>query len=233
MTAPQSPRPGDPPLSAPAEPAICPLCAAPAPPEFALREGRRYLRCSRCSLTFLDPAFRLGPAAERARYETHNNAPDDPGYRAFLARLAVPLLKRLSPGARGLDFGSGPGPTLSGMLSEAGFPTRIWDPFFAPDHSALEERYDFVTCSETAEHFHRPGDEFRRLDGLLRPGGWLGVMTGVLHPEQDFGTWWYVRDPTHVAFYAPATLQWIAERHRWTLEVVAPSVILFQKGVDL
>ena len=35
-------------------------------------------------------------------------------------------------------------------------------------------------CSETAEHFREPRVEFARFDALLRPGGVLGVMTGML-----------------------------------------------------
>ena len=162
------------------------------------------------------------------RYRQHRNRPDDPAYRAFLARLADPLIPRIPRGARGLDYGSGPGPTLSVMMEEAGFTMRIWDPFFAPDPAPLEETYDFVTCTETAEHFHDPGREFRRLAGLLRPGGWLGLMTGILRPDVDFREWWYVRDPTHVAFYAPETLEWVADRHGWLLHDVASTVVLFQ-----
>lgn len=178
----------------------------------------------------MHPSQRPDAAAERARYAEHNNRPDDPGYRAFLGKLAIPLAHRLAPGAQGLDYGSGPGPTLSGMLTEAGFPTRIWDPFFAPDPRVLEDRYDFITCTETAEHFYWPGEEFRRLDALLAPGGWLGLMTGIFHPDQDFATWWYVRDPTHVVFYSPETLEWIARHHGWALVVLGPTAVLFRKG---
>ena len=208
----------------------CPLCGHPGAPPFVERDGRTYLRCPACRLAFLDPALRLAPDAERARYAEHENDPDDPRYRAFLHRLAAPLTARLPAGARGLDYGAGPGPTLSVMLTEAGFPTRIWDPFFAPDPAVLDARYDFVTCTETAEHFFRPAQEFARLDGLLEPGGWLGLMTGILHPDIDFDTWWYPRDPTHVAFYAPETLAWIAERHGWAYYPVASTVALFRKG---
>ena len=207
----------------------CPLCATPSAPLFGVREGRRYHRCGVCRLVFMDPAFHLGAEAERARYSEHNNDPDDPRYRAFLERLAVPLMERLPPGARGLDYGSGPGPTLSLILTGAGFPTVDWDPYFASDRSVLTGVYDFVTCSETAEHFFRPQEEFRRLDALLAPGGWLGIMTGIFHPDVDFQEWWYVRDPTHVAFYAPETLEWIGARHGWEPVAVGPAVVLFRK----
>ena len=207
----------------------CPLCAHRDPPAFARVDGVPYRRCPTCRLVFVEPDHRPGRVEERARYETHENHPEDEGYRAFLHRLAGPLMERLEPGARGLDYGSGPGPTLSVMLEERGFSMRIYDPFFAPDAEALRARYDFVTCTETIEHFHHPGRELDRLDGLVRAGGWLGVMTRVFTEDVDFESWWYVRDPTHVAFYAPETLAWIGDRFGWTLERPARDVALFNK----
>jgi hypothetical protein len=166
---------------------------------------------------------------ERARYESHENDPDDPRYREFLDRLAQPLTRHLDRGMEGLDYGAGPGPTLSLMLTERGYPTRHWDPFFAPDPEPLQRRYDFVTCTETAEHFFQPGRELDRLDGLLRSPGWLGIMTQLLEDDDGFQEWWYVGDPTHVSFYRPETLEWIAADRGWTLTVEGPSVAVFRK----
>lgn len=208
--------------------AQCPLCEAHAH-AFVTVDGRRYLRCPRCLLTFLHPAQRLSHEAEHARYLTHRNDPDDPGYRAFLDRVATPLGERLAPGAEGLDYGSGPGPTLSVMLAERGFPTADFDPFFAADPAPLQRKWDFVTCTETAEHFFHPGAEFARLHQLLRPGGLLAVMTRPLDDDAGFAEWWYRRDPTHVAFYRPETFRWIEGRWPWTLESPAPTVFLFRR----
>ncbi|HEX6640119.1 MAG TPA: class I SAM-dependent methyltransferase, partial [Thermoanaerobaculia bacterium] len=185
--------------------------------------------CDTCGLTFVEPAQRPSTEAERARYATHRNDPDDAGYRAFLWRAAGPLLERLAPGAEGLDYGSGPGPTLSRMMREAGHPTADYDPFFAPDAAALARTYDFVTCTETAEHFFDPAAELDRIDGLLRPGGWLALMTTMRDDTLDFADWWYARDPTHVCFYRPRTMEWIAHRHGWQLERPHPNVALFRK----
>lgn len=207
----------------------CTLCGAGASRPFDEVRGVRFLHCSACDLVWQHPDQRLDSAAERQHYDTHENSPDDPGYRAFLNRLAEPLMQRLQPGARGLDYGSGPGPTLSVMLEECGFPTRLYDPFFAPDTSVLRDCYDFVACTETAEHFHAPGREFRRLDALLKPGGLLGLMTGIRLPHHDFETWHYVRDPTHVSFYSPQTLAWIAAHHGWELELPSRDVAIFRK----
>jgi SAM-dependent methyltransferase len=174
------------------------------------------------------PEDRPSPEAERRHYETHENDPEDPRYRAFLDRLALPLADRLAPGAEGLDYGSGPGPALARMLSERGFPMALYDPLFAPDEAVLGRTYDFVTCTETAEHFSRPGEEFRRLGRLLRPGGWLGVMTEVVDEARPFADWRYARDPTHVCFYRAETLAWIARTHGWRLERPHRNVALFR-----
>lgn len=115
------------------------------------------------------------------------------------------------------------------MLAEQGFRVAIYDPYFAPDDAALCRSYDFITCTEVVEHLHSPGDEFDRLNRLLRPGGWLGVMTEVLREGRAFERWHYVRDPTHVCFYRPKTMQWIARHYGWVLHVPHPNVALFQK----
>jgi hypothetical protein len=207
----------------------CPLCAAPAATVYASLRGVDYHRCAVCELTFMDPSHRPSVAGERARYDTHRNDPGDVRYRAFLDRLAVPLAARLAPGAHGLDYGSGPGPTLSLMLEERGFHMSLYDPYYAPHRAALERRYDFITCTEVVEHFFEPGAEFERLDGLLNSGGWLGVMTGMLHDDVVFDDWHYARDPTHVCFYRPRTMEWIADRYGWTVERPARTVVLFGK----
>ena len=208
----------------------CPLCGRAETEALPSVRGRRYRACPRCHLAFMLPVHHLDAAAERRVYEQHRNDPADPQYRAFLDRLARPLADRLAPGARGLDYGAGPGPALAAMLGERGHPTDVYDPIYAPDAGLLARRYDFVTCTEAAEHFRHPGAEFERLHQLLRPGGWLGLMTQWRLPGRDFAAWRYVHDPTHVCFYGPGTLAWIARQHGWRLHCPAPHVALFQRG---
>lgn len=207
----------------------CPLCGSADLSPLRHGTGKEYLRCAGCALVHLHPRHRPAPEEEHAHYRLHENAPSDAGYRAFLNRLAAPLLGRLPPAAEGLDYGAGPGPTLSVMLEEAGHRAAVYDPFFAPDARALERTYDFVTCTEAVEHFHAPRAEWMRLDRLLRPGGWLGVMTEFRLPETDFAAWWYPRDPTHVCFYAEGTLRWIARWRGWEVEIPRKNVALFRK----
>lgn len=207
----------------------CPVCEGPHGHPFQTIDGRAYARCTQCEATFLLPAYWPTPEAERAEYELHRNSPDDAGYRAFLARLAEPLLQRLAPGSSGLDFGCGPGPVLAGVLREAGHRVALYDPFFHPDDAALDEHHDFVTCTEVVEHFHHPAAEFRRLNDLLKPGGWLAVMTRFQTDDARFAQWHYRRDPTHVVFYRRATFEHLAQVHGWACEVPAPNVVLMRK----
>ncbi len=209
--------------------AQCPLCESAGAALHARVGEWRFFRCDECRLTFRDPAQLPDADEERRHYALHENRPDDPGYRRFLERLASALGAVLPPGAVGIDFGSGPGPTLSFMLTERGFPTTQYDPVFAPARQVLERRYHFVTCTEVVEHLHRPRETFHRVDGLLRSGGWLGVMTELRRPEHDFERWWYVRDPTHVAFYERGTFDWIAAWLGWRVRHAARNVILLRK----
>lgn len=177
----------------------------------------------------MDPAHRPDKAAERAEYLLHRNEVGDAQYRKFLARLASPLLLRLRAGSSGLDYGCGPGPALAAMLMEAGHPTAVYDPLFFNHPERLEAQYDFVTCTEVAEHFHHPFDEFACFDSLLKPGGWLAVMTRFQTDDAAFARWHYRRDPTHVVFYREKTLRAIAARHGWHCEFPCANVVLMQK----
>jgi SAM-dependent methyltransferase len=118
---------------------------------------------------------------------------------------------------------------LAAMLREAGHSVALYDPFFARDPSVLDGDYDFIVCSETVEHFHRPAEEFARLDRMLRHGGWLGIMTSFQPADEDFADWHYRRDPTHVVFYSAATFHWLALRFDWQCEIPRPDVVLMQK----
>lgn len=208
----------------------CPVCEASAARLFLRVDTRDYWRCRACQSTFLDPAQLPDPDAERAQYQLHHNKPGDEGYRRFLGRLATPLLERLPPVRHSLDYGCGPGPALAAMLREAGHLVALYDPFFFDDLTVLTESYDFITCTEVAEHFHRPAEEFRRLNSLLRPGGLLAVMTSFQTDDARFVNWHYRRDPTHVVFYREATFHHLAGQYGWTCEIPGQHVVLLRKG---
>lgn len=208
---------------------VCPLCATAPPTRYHRDRTRAYWQCPCCALVFVPPTAHLDAPAEKAVYDLHENDPTDLGYRRFLARLTNPLLARLTQGDRGLDFGCGPGPALAGMLHEAGMTMRLYDPFYEPDNTVWQRRYDFITATEVVEHLYHPAHEWDRLFAALKPGGWLGVMTKRVRNRAAFAKWHYITDPTHVCFYSEGTFRWIAERWRAELLLVGADVALLQK----
>lgn len=208
----------------PCEP--CPVCRAKLTDPLQHVAPYDYWKCANCWSIFVQPDQRPSAQAEASHYALHDNRVDDPRYRRFLSRLADPLLARLAPDSHGLDFGCGPGPALAHMLREAGQRVTVYDPLFFPNEVALEGRYDFIVLSEVAEHLHDPAGVFERLFGLLRPHGILAVMTGFPPPISAFATWHYRRDPTHVVFYQPSTLRWLARRFDADCELPCANVAL-------
>lgn len=228
-TAPSADPSADPIISPIAGAFACPVCTERSARLFATVGGRDYLRCEACRATFLHPDQLPARVIEQREYALHQNQPEDPAYRAFLGHVATPLLARLAPGRHGLDYGCGPGPVLARMLREAGHRVALYDPFFHPDPQALEGHYDFITCTEVAEHFHHPAREFERLDTLLEPGGWLAVGTVFQEHDAAFARWNYRRDPTHVVFYRTHTFVQLAARYRWTPVFPTRNVVLLRK----
>lgn len=191
---------------------------------------RDYYLCSECKLIFVPPDQRLSAEEELSRYEMHENDPEDPNYRKFLNRMFKPMVEKLPEESSGLDFGSGPGPTLHLMFEEAGHLMRIYDPFFANDPSVFEQQYDFITTTETAEHLYRPLLELDRLWECLKPGGYLGVMTRRWTTVEKFKNWHYKNDDTHVIFFHENTFHWIKKRWNAELEIYKKDVVIFRKA---
>ncbi len=206
----------------------CPLCLSSDCHPF-YEDHRNYFRCRVCLLVFVLPHQFVSSSEEKSQYDLHQNSSEDPGYRKFLSRLFVPLSGALAQNSHGLDFGSGPGPTLSVMFEEKGHAMSLYDPFYAPDPDALQQDYDFISASEVVEHLHHPRQELDRLWSCLRPNGTLGIMTKRVIDREAFSTWHYKNDPTHVCFFSLETFSWLAKL--WNASFTAPDkdVVLFTK----
>ena len=163
-------------------------------------------------MVFVPEAQHLDSVREKAEYDKHDNDVTDIGYRRFLSRPFEAVTRTQPPGARGLDFGCGPGPALAMMLEEAGYPTTVYDLYYHPDDSVFEACYDFITLTEVIEHLARPDRVLARLWRHLEPGGCLAIQTQRVRDQSAFREWRYIHDPTHIAFYSEATFRWLA---RW------------------
>lgn len=212
------------------DPPGCPLCGAFGAEPYFQDRFRRYLHCPDCDLVYVPPEDRLDAAAEKARYDLHQNDPDDAGYRQFLLQLSEPMCNRVPEGSQGLDFGCGRGGALARLFGERGRNLIGFDPFYAPDDSVWSRTWDFIAGSEVLEHLHRPDLELERLFRVLKPGGWLGLLTGWRPDRTAFAAWSYLTDPTHVAFYGPRSFESIATRWQAELTLIPPRVALLRKS---
>jgi SAM-dependent methyltransferase len=219
--------------------ATCSLCQRADIPFFAcdLKTGWSYFRCPVCELISRDPQSYLDAAEERSRYAQHENFASQQGYLNFLQPVVDEVLQNVSlePGsaARGLDYGCGPGPVLIELLQSKGFAMQGYDPFFAPEWEGFAALpFDFITCTEAAEHFHHPLAEFARMSQWLKPGGHLIVMTRFYAPASSpevFLGWFYRRDPTHVCFYNEQSFVWLAQTVGFEVSFPRPHVAVLRK----
>lgn len=212
------------------QPGSCPLCGGAQSEAYHADRFREYFLCRECSLVFVPEAIHLSEEREKAEYDLHQNDPLDQGYRRFLSRLCDPLKGRLTAGACGLDFGCGPGPTLSVMFEEAGYAMATYDKFYATDAAVLQGRYDFVTATEVVEHLRRPRFELERLRGLLKDGGLLGIMTKLVADRTAFASWHYKNDLSHICFFSRTTFEWLARQWGARVEFIGKDVILMTMG---
>lgn len=208
---------------------ICPLCNGVDTSDFFQNSDRNFLRCQTCLLVFVPPKHFLSVESEKERYDQHQNSPDDLRYRRFLNRIFQPMKGRLKPASFGLDFGSGPGPTLSVMFQEEGHSMAIYDLFYADNPMVFEWEYDFITTTETIEHLRDPKEDLGRLWGCLKPGGILGVMTSFIEESKPFADWYYKNDLTHICFYTKLTFNWLATHWQTTADFVDDNVVFFLK----
>lgn len=182
-------------------------------------------------MVFKNPDIFISFEEDFKRYSHHQNNENDLGYRKFLNRLLDPLVQFLPEQFCAIDFGCGPGPTLSSMLKEKGGEVIDYDPIFFNNQEALKKTYDVVTSSEVVEHFKDIENDWSQLVGLVKPNGLLAVMTQFfISSKIDYQEWWYKNDPTHVAFYSEETFFYLAQRFQ--LEIIfndLNSVIIFRK----
>ncbi len=206
----------------------CPLCGSIHTESYYINDGSTYLQCKHCSLVFLTKEYHLKDTDEKLRYDQHNNDPKDENYRKFLSKVFNPIISYIKPNTKGLDFGCGPGPTLSLMFEESGFKVDIFDKYYANNQDIFNNKYDFITATEVVEHLHNPGFEIERLFSMLNKDGVLGVMTKMLDDSVDFASWYYKDDPTHICFYSKNTMTYLARKYKAKVDIIG-DVTLFYK----
>lgn len=162
----------------------------------------------------MDSKFFLDHKSESSHYSNHQNIIGDKGYEEYLGKLLFPLLEGHTITGSALDFGCGPTKAMAHLYKKMTGESMVsFDPIFFPDLASLDREYDLICACEVVEHFHCPEKSWDQLVGLLGPGGRLGVRTSALKDGQDFESWSYRFDRTHVAFYSKKTFEWIEKRY--------------------
>ena len=123
---------------------ICTLCNS----TLINKKDEFYYDCNTCKAIVKDKKYHLTASEEKERYETHNNDVNDIRYQNFTSPITNYVMEKFSSEHKGLDFGSGTGPVISSMLEKEGYNITQYDPFFAPDKSALETMYDYIVSCE-------------------------------------------------------------------------------------
>ena len=207
----------------------CPVCHSNDTKIYTKIVSKKYWECFFCFAKFLDRCHFLSIQDEYTHYCTHQNEIYDSKYRKLLSKLSTPLKSNLTNHKVGLDYGCGRGPALAVMLEENGYQMHKYDPFFFPNKNIFSKKFDFITCSETVEHFYNPSSEFIMFDKILKPKGIIAIMTNFLNKDLKFEDWYYRQDPTHVVFYSITTFETIARKRGWEVQFPATNVVLFKK----
>jgi 2-polyprenyl-3-methyl-5-hydroxy-6-metoxy-1,4-benzoquinol methylase len=115
------------------------------------------------------------------------------------------------------------------MARKAGYIMKVYDKFYADDRDILNLTYNFITCTEVAEHLADPAKELGRLWHQLESGGLLVIQTKRVLNDERFKTWFYRDYPTHITFFAQASFEWLAEQWRAVVYFPHDDVAVFVK----
>ena len=175
--------------------------------------NKHYYHCLNCDCIALDPTYFLSLEKENALYNNHQNSLENSGYVKMFEDFLDYFWDDLSNKERSLDFGSGPTPVLSQLLHKRGTYVDCYDKFYQPIKCFENQSYDFITSTEVFEHLDDPQATLTLLANHLKPKGIIALMTLFHQNDQEhFLKWWYRRDPTHIIFYTPKTLEILAKK---------------------
>lgn len=193
---------------------LCVLCQSRTKTIHHPKWGTYYC-CPSCEFISKDDEHLLSKDEEHSQYNLHNNSIDDPGYVVFFYRFLDQAVFPFADGGKeGLDFGSGPSPVLATLLERNhDYQMDIYDLYYAPEKVYEGKTYDLITSTEVVEHLREPLPYFELFSDLMKENSMLAVMT-LFHPndEELFWDWHYMRDPTHISFYKPRTMEYIASQ---------------------
>lgn len=186
-----------------------------------------YQLCTQCELLQTEPPYWLDEAYSQAISQLDTGAVQRNQRDSRLAALLARVLEIKGPC---LDYGGGHGVFVR-MMRDLGFDFRWFDKYadnlYARGFEGTpDDHHALVTAFEVFEHF---ADVRRDLDQLFAPQPAHVLVGTLLHAGHQDGWWYYmVESGQHVAFYAPRTLEWIAQQYGYTV-IAAAEYSLFMR----
>ncbi len=177
-----------------------------------------YCFCNNCDFVFKDLASKLSKKEEEERYLQHNNSIKDLKYVAYLNNfINLTIIPFYTKGLL-LDYGCGPNPVLGQLLAN-NYEVEVYDPFFFPDKAYSKHKYDIITTTEVIEHVDDIIAFLEHLKSLLKDDGIICIMTQFNNYNlNQFKSWFYIRDITHIAFLNLTTFKYLA--NQLNLEII-------------
>ncbi len=207
------------------------ICGNPTNPLSDKQLKVTYRVCPKCDLISKEKEYHLSDKTEKERYDLHHDTSTNQGYLNILNNLINLYVRPLKSVKTVLDYGSGPYPTLKKLLSEEGFEVNDFDPFYNNNIEYQNYKYDLIISTEVFEHFSNPIKEIKHLLSLMNDRGYLLIMTNFrTMPADEFTSWWYRRDETHVSFFNKNTFDYISKEFDLKeIDCNNKNIILFQK----
>lgn len=198
-------------------------------PPYAIR------RCDQCDLYFKSRTLPLEQL--RAYYGRLDSATFDVSADFPTDRHLGAHLDRLRTGSRVLDFGCSTGRILkphstrlrclgvepnghaAAVASQRGIQIVPEDQLPV----VAQEGFDAIILCDVYEHLPRPVALVATLAKLLKPGGWLAVVTGnadAVRPRDRLAESWYFRVVGHLHMLSERHASWLGRRLGMELEVL-------------
>jgi SAM-dependent methyltransferase len=190
----------------------CKVCGSEDIQLFARNKKREFLRCSRCELVFVPEQFYLTTEQERTRYDLHDNSIDNKGYIEFLEKIVSVIADRFPVDCTILDFGSGANAVLGKILDKKGYSCDSYDPLFNIQRSSDFVLYDIIVICEVIEHLRFLQNDLEFIKKHLKPDGTIIIRTQLYPDAKKFLNWWYIQDLTHINFFSPVTIAFVASQ---------------------
>jgi SAM-dependent methyltransferase len=232
----------------------CPICGEQRHDQIYLTRDRhygidglyRFVRCSGCSLVFLNPMFsdQELSALYPTNYYSYQDNFQQSRWKELIKQILRCRTRTLDPvfstPGRMLDLGCGSGWFLSSTRDHG------WEAYGVEINNAAAELgrtrgglnifsgtlqqanfpsdfFDYIRSNHSFEHVSCPGETLDEVYRILRPGG--KVLIGVpnidgLNAKIFRQYWWYLGAPVHPFGYSVRTLSKLLEKHRFHVQKV-------------